>query len=790
MGKCYYNHEWSNDPRFKDWVKADPDENKFVCRLCDKSYLVGSSGIKALTTHMNTQKHLKVASSVGKSQSIINFTSNSNQNRSRSISSSSSVSCEDRSNSRSVPATITSSVMHQPSIQTQAVNNDTLKAELLWTMHVVSSHGSARSSDNIGCLFRAMFADSDIAKQFKCSRTKLGYLSTFGIAPVIKDSIISAVKDSEVFVIMFDESMNPDLQKKQMDVHLRFLDVDGTVKSRYVDSFFLGHAKATDIVSKLQVILDQIGRGKLVQLSMDGPNVNWKVFKDLSAELQENEGKSLLNIGSCGLHTLHNSFKDGACESGWDLANLLKSLYYLFQDSPARREDFKLVTDCSLLPLKFCGHRWLENVPAAERAIQIWPSIKKYITAVKKGEVHEPTCTSFKSLAKHDQDRLLIAKLHSFIYVAKIFRPFLTRFQKDEPLAPFLAKELFLVVKRLCSLVLNENYLEGWKKPSDVTNPKDIEVKHYKSRSKIEIGHQAETILCEEKKHVSELQIMSFKMDFMKFVKQCVTKIINKSPLRFPFANDISCLDPNLMKSDSGEATSLFKKVVKHLNKHGWLDGDAVDEAIFQFNSFKQKLSLIPFSGAQRLDEYFNENVDFSEMSHLKKVLNIILVLSHGNSEVERGFSVNKEVTVENLMEESLVSRRIICQYVAGKNVGELTIPKEMLVSGSRAWRRYLEALEEKKKFEQESETNRKRKRIQEEVKELVIKKRKMELDIDLLIRTADELSEKAEGENAKVAHELIMKSNAMRRDAKEKKSKISTLLTQINEKEGEVKVL
>lgn len=35
-------------------------------------------------------------------------------------------------------------------------------------------------------------------------------------------------------------------------------------------------------------------------------------------------------------------------------------------------------------------------------------------------------------------------------------------------------------------------------------------------------------------------------------------------------------------------------------------------------------------------------------MSAIKTILNVVLILSHGNAEVERGFSVNKEVTVEH----------------------------------------------------------------------------------------------------------------------------------------------
>ena len=171
--------------------------------------------------------------------------------------------------------------------------------------------------------------------------------------------------------MLFDESLNPDLQKKQLDVHIRFLGVDGTVQTRYIDSYFLGHATANDIVLKLNATMSNIDYEAMLQLSMDRPNVNWKVFKEVSASMSVKLGKRLLNIGSCALHVFHNSIKAGLKECGWGKDNLLRSLYYLFHDSPARHDVFLSCTNSKLLPLKFCGHRWLENIPVAQRAMFI-----------------------------------------------------------------------------------------------------------------------------------------------------------------------------------------------------------------------------------------------------------------------------------------------------------------------------------------------------------------------------------------------------------------------------------
>ena len=88
---------------------------------------------------------------------------------------------------------------------------------------------------------------------------------------------------------------------------------------------------------------------------------------------------------------------------------------------------------------------------------------------------------------------------------------------------------------------------------------------------------------------------------------------------------------------------------------------------------------------------------------------------------MERGFSLNKEVTVGNL-----VARRLLCQFVNRKKVSGIVVSKEMLVSCGKAWQKYSEAMELKKKEAEMSKERLKRKRKHEEIQHLVSKKKKM----------------------------------------------------------------
>ena len=62
-----------------------------------------------------------------------------------------------------------------------------------------------------------------------------------------------------------------------------------------------------------------------------------------------------------------------------------------------------------------------------------------------------------------------------------------------------------------------------------------------------------------------------------------------------------------------------------------------------------------------------------------RKILKIVLTLSHGQVEVECGFSLNEEVTVENLLEWNLVARRLLCQSVNRKKVSGIVVSKMLM---------------------------------------------------------------------------------------------------------------
>ena len=102
-------------------------------------------------------------------------------------------------------------------------------------------------------------------------------MCAFGLAPHFNSILMSKVKSQVDYVLLFDESLNSELHSKQVDIHIRFWD-QGQVNTRYLTSEFIGHGTADVLHEKLLQCVQNIGYRELLQLSMDGPNVNWKTF--------------------------------------------------------------------------------------------------------------------------------------------------------------------------------------------------------------------------------------------------------------------------------------------------------------------------------------------------------------------------------------------------------------------------------------------------------------------------------------------------------------------------------
>ena len=139
----------------------------------------------------------------------------------------------------------------------------------------------------------------------------------------------------------------------------------------------------------------------------------------------------------------------------------------------------------------------------------------------------------------------------------------------------------------------------------------------------------------------------------------------------------------------------------------------------------------------------------------------MILVLSHGQASVERGFSVNRQIEEVNLQHKSNEAQRVICDEVDYRG-GILNVPltKELFVSVSTSRQKYQQDLKEKR---EEKVTANKRKAVNEEINKLFEAKKQKIAEVASCETAVDKLARKAEKVQPREAVLKIAQSIALR---------------------------
>lgn len=134
-----------------------------------------------------------------------------------------------------------------------------------------------------------------------------------------------------------------------------------------------------------------------------------------------------------------------------------------------------------------------------------------------------------------------------------------------------------------------------------------------------------------------------------------------------------------------------------------------------------------------RLDEFWLDVITRapSEMPNLINFVKKMLILSHGNATLERGFSINKECMVVNQIETSLIAQRTVYDAVVeAGGIPKVEINKAMIHYAKNAYGRYKEFKErlraEDEKHEKEQQRKREATRL---AKELEAKKARLLAD-------------------------------------------------------------
>ena len=98
--------------------------------------------------------------------------------------------------------------------------------------------------------------------------------SFFGIPPYLPTLLLSKVKSENGYVLLFDRSLNSNLQSKQLGIHIHFWE-GSQVSSHFYTSEFSWDMLTAYIKSSLTVVPLLVSKF-CFRFQWTGPNVNWK----------------------------------------------------------------------------------------------------------------------------------------------------------------------------------------------------------------------------------------------------------------------------------------------------------------------------------------------------------------------------------------------------------------------------------------------------------------------------------------------------------------------------------
>ena len=408
----------------------------------------------------------------------------------------------------------------------------------------------------------------------------------------------------------------------------------------------------------------------------------------------------------------------------------------------------------------------------AERAIDVWEDVKevtKFWMGLPKAKQPREDNKSYQRLKAAKTDPLIPVKLKFFADVADELNKFLIPFQTDKPMVPFLAQSLKLTAATTCLKLSKIDFKDQsfHKRPSDVSLPIPvrIELANLKKQGKI-----------------SDTKILQFKSSVICFLSTICAHLVEKSPLKYPLSRNAKCLIPSLLVEAPETSKRQFERVLETMYTSQQMSAKMVKEAKLEFDKFLQDVvalhrdEFLSFDNAfkdQRLDAfYFNYLDGKPSFSNLSEVLKMILTLSHGQASVERGFSVNQNILVENMKAESLMAQRIVNDHMKANDLEsyELNISPELRRSVKSSRQAYSNYLQNQKKEEKETKKSKKRKLVEEEIAEVKRKRNMLSATIDDLQKDVDKFAAEAEKSSSfEKMKSLLAKSNSFRVTAKEK---------------------
>ena len=230
-------------------------------------------------------------------------------------------------------------------------------------------------------------------------------------------------------------------------------------------------------------------------------------------------------------------------------------------------------------------------------------------------------------------DPVILPKLHFFKFVSCVVEPFLRKFQSPLPLSPIIWEQLESLLRNLLMKFVKPKVLIEANTLSKLCSIDVYEDKN--CMRKPDIGFGAKEALSSATPEALE----NFYKDCKQFLSKLTDALLRKFVLNSRCFRNASCLSPTLLRSKPELCSSRLAHFLEELLRLKRIEVKTADSAkamhLLNDGSFKTHLENFNLT-SDRLDTFFSsiigKNTDYKE---LFSVIQKILILSHGNAQVE-----------------------------------------------------------------------------------------------------------------------------------------------------------
>ncbi|CAG4994901.1 unnamed protein product [Parnassius apollo] len=399
--------------------------------------------------------------------------------------------------------------------------------------------------------------------------------------------------------------------------------------------------------SKHEVPLDHV-----FGLTSDTTNVMMGKHNSVQA-LLKTEIPHLVVI-ECSCHLIHLATSYASRKLPKNLEDLCRNIPAYFHMSPKRTEALKQFQDFLKIDqhklLSAANTRWLSLQACVDRILEQYDALKLFFT----GAVFEDPSNTNDSILNSLNNPFNKALLHFMSYVFSITNDFNTFFQTKSPqlfILPVMVRKMLNTF--LCNFVKKEHLNLS----SDLKSLKQIDVTKteiHLNNDHIYVGMEAHAILEDLKTKAPIEEVNKFYASCREFYVEIVLQIQKRFDLNEKLFDILKYVDPkiarNLEKQSVKDVFDKFNFLTTKCNMQK-ADNELRNQALIDLKHFgvesEEELKNMP------ADIYWNKVLSMKDYhgnfiyENLEVVISVLLAVPSSNTEVERLFSILKNVKTD-----------------------------------------------------------------------------------------------------------------------------------------------